>query len=102
SPLSRLNALMFCFASRRRHTRSKRDWSSDVCSSDLLKTFEDQFAFNSYYRYNFAPRWKYDARYLDSVREKIEKFSKGTQLSLNEIGRASCREKVLYTVVDAS
>src|SRR5699024_11573651 len=24
-----------CFASRRRHTRSKRDWSSDVCSSDL-------------------------------------------------------------------
>src|SRR5207249_6648336 len=22
-------------ASRRRHTRSKRDWSSDVCSSDL-------------------------------------------------------------------
>src|SRR5699024_12073663 len=25
----------FFFASRRRHTRSKRDWSSDVCSSDL-------------------------------------------------------------------
>src|SRR5699024_11936416 len=23
--------------SRRRHTRSKRDWSSDVCSSDLSK-----------------------------------------------------------------
>src|SRR5699024_11790773 len=22
--------------SRRRHTRSKRDWSSDVCSSDLV------------------------------------------------------------------
>src|SRR5699024_11370429 len=22
--------------SRRRHTRSKRDWSSDVCSSDLM------------------------------------------------------------------
>src|SRR5438067_6289337 len=32
--------LLFCFfffffSSRRRHTRSKRDWSSDVCSSDL-------------------------------------------------------------------
>src|SRR5699024_12192938 len=27
----------FFFSSRRRHTRSKRDWSSDVCSSDLLK-----------------------------------------------------------------
>src|SRR5699024_10403416 len=24
------------WSSRRRHTRSKRDWSSDVCSSDLL------------------------------------------------------------------
>src|SRR5699024_12178332 len=27
------------FSSRRRHTRSKRDWSSDVCSSDLVQTF---------------------------------------------------------------
>src|SRR5699024_12040673 len=25
----------FVFSSRRRHTISKRDWSSDVCSSDL-------------------------------------------------------------------
>src|SRR5438067_3799724 len=27
-------AMDFFFSSRRRHTRSKRDWSSDVCSSD--------------------------------------------------------------------
>src|SRR5438067_10925567 len=27
--------IVFFFSSRRRHTRSKRDWSSDVCSSDL-------------------------------------------------------------------
>src|SRR5438105_1971434 len=27
--------LLFFFSSRRRHTRSTRDWSSDVCSSDL-------------------------------------------------------------------
>src|SRR2546421_7624104 len=26
--------LYFFFSSRRRHTRSDRDWSSDVCSSD--------------------------------------------------------------------
>src|SRR5699024_11928506 len=26
---------VFFFSSRRRHTSSKRDWSSDVCSSDL-------------------------------------------------------------------
>src|SRR5699024_9403397 len=31
-----LNASSFVFSSRRRHTRSKRDWSSDVCSSDLI------------------------------------------------------------------
>src|SRR5439155_15824048 len=28
-------ALAFFFSSRRRHTRWPRDWSSDVCSSDL-------------------------------------------------------------------
>src|SRR2546428_181510 len=28
-------SLVFFFSSRRRHTRSDRDWSSDVCSSDL-------------------------------------------------------------------
>src|SRR5690606_39445781 len=27
----------FFFSSRRRHTRFSRDWSSDVCSSDLEK-----------------------------------------------------------------
>src|SRR2546421_9071291 len=30
----------FFFSSRRRHTRSDRDWSSDVCSSDLKVTRE--------------------------------------------------------------
>src|SRR5699024_12079775 len=28
-------SIYFFLSSRRRHTRSKRDWSSDVCSSDL-------------------------------------------------------------------
>src|SRR3712207_8394609 len=31
-------ACFFFFSSRRRHTRYWRDWSSDVCSSDLLLT----------------------------------------------------------------
>src|SRR5438093_10448546 len=30
----------FFFSSRRRHTRLVSDWSSDVCSSDLGKTFK--------------------------------------------------------------
>src|SRR5699024_11771702 len=41
-------ALLFCFfffSSRRRHTRSKRDWSSDVCSSDLDRPLD---IFNRY------------------------------------------------------
>src|SRR2546422_6738511 len=29
------NLFFFFFSSRRRHTRCSRDWSSDVCSSDL-------------------------------------------------------------------
>src|SRR2546422_9782792 len=28
---------LFFFSSRRRHTRCSRDWSSDVCSSDLAR-----------------------------------------------------------------
>src|SRR2546428_6988906 len=32
---TRLMLRVFFFSSRRRHTRSDRDWSSDVCSSDL-------------------------------------------------------------------
>src|SRR5699024_3353609 len=35
-----LSSLIFFFSSRRRHTRSKRDWSSDVCSSDLGRGVE--------------------------------------------------------------
>src|SRR6266542_5785181 len=35
-----LMALFFFFSSRRRHTRCYRDWSSDVCSSDLWATEE--------------------------------------------------------------
>src|SRR5256885_8464478 len=30
---------VFFFSSRRRHTRLQGDWSSDVCSSDLSRTF---------------------------------------------------------------
>src|SRR5690625_7634549 len=33
---------MFFFSSRRRHTRWPRDWSSDVCSSDLEESLLDQ------------------------------------------------------------
>src|SRR3989449_9306413 len=35
--------LSFFFSSRRRHTRCSRDWSSDVCSSDLAYQQGDDF-----------------------------------------------------------
>src|SRR3989449_6146413 len=36
-----LHRFFFFFSSRRRHTRCSRDWSSDVCSSDLPHPFRE-------------------------------------------------------------
>src|SRR5690606_40756261 len=36
--------VLFFFSSRRRHTRFSRDWSSDVCSSDLDGPFQGRVA----------------------------------------------------------
>src|SRR5204862_4043947 len=55
----------FFFSSRRRHTRSLRDWSSDVCSSDLdfrLVGFE--------IRDIFLQRARRCARSCDKTRER--------------------------------
>src|SRR5207249_5128649 len=49
---------IFFFSSRRRHTRSKRDWSSDVCSSDLPARIH---AFNP------------DARLIYLMRDPVER-----------------------------
>src|SRR5207245_8099581 len=35
------STFFFFFSSRRRHTRCYRDWSSDVCSSDLNTAIND-------------------------------------------------------------
>src|SRR2546422_649559 len=34
--------VVFFFSSRRRHTRCSRDWSSDVCSSDLFEVLAER------------------------------------------------------------
>src|SRR5690606_39734269 len=36
---------LFFFSSRRRHTRFSRDWSSDVCSSDLVEEIRENDEF---------------------------------------------------------
>src|SRR2546421_6397536 len=47
----------FFFSSRRRHTRSDRDWNSDVCSSDLdapfLKQLADEFTSSDNFHQSF-------------------------------------------------
>src|SRR5437868_7880718 len=52
----------FFFSSRRRHTRSKRDWSSDVCSSDLINS-------------RFAPGQKADAPRRDIPAARLSIYS---------------------------
>src|SRR5205809_2523159 len=39
----RVLGCLFFFSSRRRHTRCSREWSSDVCSSDLLSDTAEEY-----------------------------------------------------------
>src|SRR5690606_40295877 len=59
----------FFFSSRRRHTRFSRDWSSDVCSSDL-----DSASHDGQEAYIHDPRVKHQAdellRWLDDLVDK--------------------------------
>src|SRR2546429_3549995 len=73
----------FFFSSRRRHTRCSRDWSSDVCSSDLMITQP------AYQDANGVPIIQANVAY--SVRVKLARQGAVTQG--NQIGRASCRER---------
>src|SRR5699024_11240162 len=94
--------------SRRRHTRSKRDWSSDVCSSDLsmlqshYKKRHDEvvrclhFQYTKKYGLNKNKRLKnYKVeQVVSNERVKIKSdIPVVTELRI-EIGRASCRERV--------
>src|SRR5690349_6676169 len=87
---------MFFFSSRRRHTRSLRDWSSDVCSSDLGRDAKGRK------QYRYHPRFrevrestKYEhvvafANALPAIRVQVREH-----MAL----RGLPREKVLATVV---
>src|SRR3989449_7257215 len=60
----------FFFSSRRRHTRCSRDWSSDVCSSDLelndIPTMVIQHHESSYWQERV--RDQFDRLYLEGAR----------------------------------
>src|SRR6266705_5698785 len=69
--------VLFFFSSRRRHTISDGDWSSDVCSSDLRAG-------------------------LPLLRRVTHLHGAGAVAERAEIGRASCRERVYISVVAVS
>src|SRR5688500_20142154 len=50
----------FFFSSRRRHTRLQGDWSSDVCSSDLLKLLARQAAYREILKWRGKLKWEGD------------------------------------------
>src|SRR5207302_5111653 len=89
---------VFFFSSRRRHTRFSRDWSSDVCSSDLgLAGFEGRASVRTWL-YHVATSRCLDALRSASRRPLMSAPPPGldppepTRLG-EEIGRASCRER---------
>src|SRR5207249_8562452 len=101
----------FFFSSRRRHTRSKRDWSSDVCSSDLIG--RDMTDPAKHLAQLNVGRLRYElddpclADFLDNLARvnAIAERSEGFVWRLEdetEIGRASCRERVEISVAGVS
>src|SRR5204862_5323060 len=78
---------VFFFSSRRRHTRSLRDWSSDVCSSDLTTEVDAALSplVGSYLR-------ALAARAADEGLPE-------PRIMQSKIGRASCRERVKISVI---
>src|SRR5207248_6735745 len=94
------------FSSRRRHTRSYGDWSSDVCSSDLglilttnhLSRFDPPLVFLALPHRKglaFAADIYRHTPFFSWVLESVGVIwvSRGT-VSPKKIGRASCREGV--------
>src|SRR5699024_11675447 len=84
----------FLLPSRRRHTRSKRDWSSDVCSSDLDLFTAPEGAHgrrvSTVTRSMMAlPGTNHVLQSLSTMRREREQIV----LVVDEIGRASCRER---------
>src|SRR5690606_40432012 len=99
---------LFCFSSRRRHTRFSRDWSSDVLlfrsevAITSLRVFQSLRCDPSKYK---APTQKWGAVHIENVTDAtgtanapIQQVT-GGWCDGSEIGRASCRERVLVAVV---
>src|SRR5688500_19396975 len=87
----------FFFSSRRRHTRLQGDWSSDVCSSDLVG-YVTIGGFDTH-----SNQRNQHQRLLQSMSDGLKAFwdDLTAQGKADKIGRASCRERMLRSVVEA-
>src|SRR5690606_41195866 len=87
----RILLYFFFFSSRRRHTRFSRDWSSDVCSSDL---FDKALEITREYLESL-PSDDPTTPALQLSMAQIHLFmgENDTAIGMLEIGRASCRER---------
>src|SRR5436853_2543367 len=88
--------IFFFFSSRRRHTRCLSDWSSDVCSSDLVSiTLMSLVGLRDMSVIETPPK---DRMAIQTVvapfDEKLIRSAVEHELERGEIGRASCRERV--------
>src|SRR5438874_8400044 len=95
----------FFFSSRRRHTRSLRDWSSDVCSSDLGACHDPRDCVSvprvkplAQAAPRFAPLRCLSSplrqmRHRHTHGKRPERLDQHRMLRVEEIGRASCRER---------
>src|SRR5690606_39735252 len=97
---------LFFFSSRRRHTRFSRDWSSDVCSSDLVFTGFDEFLLHDMDVLlvggrvrGMVPTGQHE---LEGRVQMISGKGKVLLPGLVEIGRASCRERAWIAVRGAA
>src|SRR5439155_11211561 len=94
--------LLFFFSSRRRHTSWPRDWSSDVCSSDLTLRFEVEAQRSPLCNTSaFIPRHiEHPAlRHSNPASRKTRSSPSRSACAFTccdpgKIGRASCRERV--------
>src|SRR3712207_9545100 len=84
--------MVFFFSSRRRHTRYWRDWSSDVCSSDLHLDPAGEVG-----RPPPPEDHVHGQGRRDAVRGDLPD-RRGVDRRGLQIGRASCRERVQISV----
>src|SRR5699024_9358695 len=82
--------------SRRRHTRSKRDWSSDVCSSDL--TLQSEYVM-TYERacelYEPVQNIKHAKETVDHIKYQIERLGTVNLGAIDEYERLMERHQFL-------